>query len=85
MCSAIIEKNTPIDPQIEKNFTILVVIGDRLFSKAVCDLGASINLMPLLIYQKRGLRELKSTLITLQLVDRSLVHPKGVLDVYWLK
>lgn len=50
------------------------------FSKALCDLGASINLMSLSIYRKLGLRELKSPSITIQLVDRSLVHPKSVLE-----
>ncbi|KAA3488127.1 bromodomain-containing protein [Gossypium australe] len=40
--------------------------------------GASINLMPLSIYQKLKVRKLKNILITLQLVDRSLVHQKGI-------
>ncbi|KAA3483363.1 Retrovirus-related Pol polyprotein from transposon opus [Gossypium australe] len=59
---------------------IPIEIRDRHFSKALCDLGASINLLPLLIYQKLGLGDLKNTSIMLQLANRSLVHQKCVLD-----
>ena len=36
-------------------FTILCTIGDSTFDKALCDLGLSINLMPLLVFRKIGL------------------------------
>ncbi|XP_049392726.1 uncharacterized protein LOC125857097 [Solanum stenotomum] len=36
-------------------FTILCTIGSISFAKALCDLGANINLMPLAIYKKLGL------------------------------
>ena len=36
-------------------FTILCTIRSLEFTKALCDLGASINLMPLDIYRKLGL------------------------------
>ncbi|KAA3465702.1 Integrase, catalytic core [Gossypium australe] len=55
-------------------------IGDIHFSKARCDLGVSINLMPLLIYGKLRLGELKNTHITLHLDDRSSIRPKRVLE-----
>ncbi|KAA3487165.1 bromodomain-containing protein [Gossypium australe] len=42
--------------------------------------GANINLIPLSIYRKLRLEELKNTSITLQLAYRSLVRPKGVLE-----
>ncbi|MBA0789647.1 hypothetical protein Gotri_028142 [Gossypium trilobum] len=47
--------------------------------EALYGLGASINLMSLSIFENLGLGELKNTQITLQLVERSSVHPKGVL------
>ena len=51
-CSAIIPKSLPQKslPQKSKDpgsFTILVTIGTLLMGKALLDLGASINLMPL--------------------------------------
>lgn len=43
-------------------FTIPCTIGLLHFSKTLCDLGASINLMPLSIYKKLGLRDPKLTM-----------------------
>ena len=51
--------------------------------KALLDLGASVNLLPYLVYKQLGLGELKPTTITLSLVDRSVKIPKGtVKDVF---
>ena len=41
-------------------------------SRALLDLGASINLLPLSVYQQLGLGELSPTRVTIQLVDRSM-------------
>ena len=40
-------------------------------------LGASINLLPLSLYQQLGLGELNPTRVTIQLADRSVKIPKG--------
>ena len=48
--------------------------------KALCDLGASINLMSLSIFKRLGLGEAKPTTVTLQLADRSLKHPRGMIE-----
>ena len=42
------------------------------------DLGASVNLFPYSIYVELGLGELEPTNITLQLVDRSVKIPRGI-------
>nr|GEY78098.1 reverse transcriptase domain-containing protein [Tanacetum cinerariifolium] len=47
---------------------------------ALADLGASINLMPLLIWKKLSLPELTPTRMTLELADRSITRPKGVAE-----
>ena len=47
------------------SFIIPCLIGNALFEKALCDLVASINLMPLSIFKKLGLGEAKSTTVTL--------------------
>ncbi|GJR72218.1 reverse transcriptase domain-containing protein [Tanacetum coccineum] len=52
---------------------------------ALADLGASINLMPLSVWKQLLLPELTSTRMTLELVDRSTVHPKGVAEVVFMK
>ena len=42
------------------------------------DLGASVNLLPYSVYVNLGLGELEPTNITLQLADRSVKIPKGI-------
>ncbi|XP_015160982.1 uncharacterized protein [Solanum tuberosum] len=60
-------------------FTIPCTIGSIEFSKALCDLGDSINLMPLAIYKKLGLGVPKPTPMRLMMADRSVKRPVGIL------
>jgi len=60
-------------------FTIPCTIGMLQFAKALCDLGASINLMPYAIYKQLGLGEPKSTTMRLLMAGRSIKHPIGIL------
>ena len=62
------------------SFTIPCSIGKYEFKKALCDSGASINLMPLSVMQRLSLGELIPTTITLQMADRSMARPEGVLE-----
>ena len=55
-------------------------IGNAIFERALCDLGANINLMPLSIFRRLGLGEARPTTVTLQLVDRFLKHSRGVIE-----
>ncbi|GJZ52051.1 reverse transcriptase domain-containing protein [Tanacetum coccineum] len=52
---------------------------------ALADLGASINLMPLSVWKQLSLPELTSTRMTLELANRSTVHPKGVAEDVFVK
>nr|GEV37557.1 reverse transcriptase domain-containing protein [Tanacetum cinerariifolium] len=52
---------------------------------ALADLGASINLMPLSIWKKLSLPKLTPTRMTLELADRSITHPKGVVEDVFVK
>nr|GEU44637.1 reverse transcriptase domain-containing protein [Tanacetum cinerariifolium] len=52
---------------------------------ALADLGTSINLMPLSIWKKLSLHELTPTRMTLELVDRSITRPKGVVEDVFVK
>ena len=62
------------------SFTIPCSIGNYEFKKALCDSGASINLMPLSVVQRLSLGELTPTTIILQMADRSTTQPEGVLE-----
>ncbi|KAK4706993.1 hypothetical protein R3W88_033465 [Solanum pinnatisectum] len=56
-------------------FTIPCTIGMLQFTKTLCDLGASINLMPYAIYKQLGLGEPKATTLRLLMADRSIKYP----------
>ena len=78
-CSAILQRKLPPKLNDLGSFTIPCSIGNSIFEKALCDLGASINLMSLSIFKKLGLGEANPTTITLQLENRSLTHPRGTI------
>nr|XP_009764313.1 PREDICTED: uncharacterized protein LOC104216053 [Nicotiana sylvestris] len=61
-------------------FTMPCTIGERDFAKALCDNGASINLMPLAIYKQDGLGMLRPTSMRLQMVDRSIKRSVRIVD-----
>ena len=67
------------------SFTTPCTIRNYEFGKALCDSGASINLRPLLVVKMLGLGELTPTTMTLQMADRSLAKPEGVLDDVLIK
>ena len=71
-CSATLQRKLPQKLKDPSGFTIPCTIGNSIFEKALCDLGASINLMLLSIFRRLGLGEARPTTITLQLADRSL-------------
>nr|GEV44989.1 DNA-directed DNA polymerase [Tanacetum cinerariifolium] len=52
---------------------------------ALADLGASINLIPLSIWKKLSLSELTPTRMTLELADRSITRPRGVVEDMFVK
>ncbi|XP_062075118.1 uncharacterized protein LOC133779141 [Humulus lupulus] len=43
-------------------------------------LGASVNMMAMFVYKQLGIREVRPTIVTLQLADISLAHPDGKIE-----
>ena len=68
-CSAISQKKLPPKLKDPRSFCIPCTIGQCNFERAFFDLGASANLMPLSVYKKLGLGEVKPTTASLLLVD----------------
>ncbi|XP_020270991.1 uncharacterized protein LOC109846180 [Asparagus officinalis] len=79
-CSAIIQNKLPPKLKDPGSFSIPCVIGNVSINRALCDLGASVSLMPMSIYKKLGIGDLKPTTISLQLADRSVKYPVGILE-----
>ena len=79
-CSAILQNKLPLKLKDPGSFTIPCAIGNAVFERALCDLGASINLMPWSIFKKLKLGEARPTTVTLQLEDRSLTHSCSIIE-----
>ncbi|XP_050211952.1 uncharacterized protein LOC126662108 [Mercurialis annua] len=80
-CSAIIQSDLPTKLKDPGSFTIPCSIGTSTSLNCLCDLGASINLMPLCLFRKIcGNQPIKQTSMMLQLADHSLKRPHGVAE-----
>ncbi|CAN6554299.1 unnamed protein product [Malus baccata var. baccata] len=78
--SAVLQRKLPPKLEDAGSFTIPCVIGGKEFGRALCDLGASINLMPYSVYESLNLGDLKETKVVIQLADRSNRYPRGLLE-----
>ncbi|XP_050878844.1 uncharacterized protein LOC127082660 [Lathyrus oleraceus] len=74
-CRAIIQNNMPPKLKDHGSFSITFVIGKFVIDKTLCDLGASVSLMPLSTCEKLNLGELRPTKMSLQLASRSIKFP----------
>ena len=83
--SAMIQRSLLVKMQDSSSFTISCTIGNSELGKALCDSGASINLMPLSVVKRLSWGELTPTTMTLQMADRSMVQPKGILENVLIK
>jgi len=79
-CSAVIQKILPPKHKDPGSVTLPCSIGEVTVGKALIDLGASINLVPLSMCRRLGELEIMPTRMTLQLADRSITRPYGVIE-----
>ncbi|KAK5784815.1 hypothetical protein PVK06_039353 [Gossypium arboreum] len=79
-CSAILQNKLPTKLKDPGSFTIPCLIGNLNVEKALADLGASINLMPYKMFKQLGLGEPKPTRMSIQLADRSVKYPRGIIE-----
>nr|GFA32959.1 reverse transcriptase domain-containing protein [Tanacetum cinerariifolium] len=76
-CSAVTLKKLPEKLGDHRKFLIPCGFSE-LKCKALADLGASINLMPLSVWKKLGLPDLIPTRMTLKLTNRAICTPDGI-------
>ncbi|GJW33115.1 reverse transcriptase domain-containing protein [Tanacetum coccineum] len=73
--SAMIQNKVPPKLGDPGSFLISCNFNKTFSYNALADLGASINLMPYLLYAKLSLKTLKSTKMSVRLADRSFQYP----------
>ena len=76
--TSLIRNNLPLKYKDPGSPTISIVVGNSKLGHALVDLGASVNLLPYSVYVELGLGELEPTNITLQLANRSVKIPRGI-------
>nr|XP_016436400.1 PREDICTED: uncharacterized protein LOC107762546 [Nicotiana tabacum] len=79
-CSSRIQSK--LSPKLKDlgSFTIQFSIGKHAVGRDLCDLGASINLMPIYVFRQLRLGEPRPTTTILQLADLSLAHRERVIE-----
>ncbi|XP_026378156.1 uncharacterized protein LOC113272548 [Papaver somniferum] len=83
--SSTIQNKTPPKFKDPGSPTISCTIGDHTIEKDLLDLGASVNLLPYSVYVQLGLGEMKPTPVTLQLAERYVKIPRGIVEDVLIK
>ncbi|KAL1569432.1 hypothetical protein AAHA92_00912 [Salvia divinorum] len=78
--SAVIQEELPSKHADPGMFTLPITMGGEKIDNAICDLGASINILPLSVYQKMKGASIVHTKREIQLADGSCISPEGILE-----
>ena len=79
-CSAAILNKPPKKKKDPGNATISCSIGTHHLDQALYNLGASISIMPKVVFDKLMHAVLSPTAMCLQLVDQSICYPVGIAE-----
>jgi hypothetical protein len=79
-CSSIVLNKLPKKQLDPGSFTIPCSIRGLASSNALADLGARINVMPTSMCTRLGIGESHPTMMSIQLADRSIKYPKGIVE-----
>ncbi|XP_057803281.1 uncharacterized protein LOC131018584 [Salvia miltiorrhiza] len=78
VANSIMQQPLPTKQRDPGSFVINIALGNGKEASGMLDLGAGINLMPYSIFKQLELGNLKPTRMCLQLADRSVRYPHGV-------
>ncbi|GJR87055.1 reverse transcriptase domain-containing protein [Tanacetum coccineum] len=84
-CSVVLLKKIPEKLEDTEQFLIPCELQELESCMALADLGASINLMPLSVWEKLTLLELTPTRMTLELATRAVAYPVGITEYVFVK
>ncbi|XP_038890482.1 uncharacterized protein LOC120080021 [Benincasa hispida] len=79
-CNTLVSNSVPKKQKDPGSFTVPCSIGGLDVGHALCDLGASINLMSLSIFKKLRIGKAQPTSVTLQLADRTIKYLEGKIE-----
>lgn len=79
-CSTAILNKSPKKKKDPGCPTIDCSIGNQHFNNALCDLGASVSVMPSSVYEKLDYATLEPTSMCLQLADQTVRYPMGIAE-----
>ncbi|KAK5840148.1 hypothetical protein PVK06_009030 [Gossypium arboreum] len=85
VCSSILQNKLPHKLKDPGHFRIHCLIGSLDISHALADLGASINVMPYKMFKQLGLGKPKQTRMSIQLVDKTIRIPRGIIEDVLMK
>ncbi|KAF3671123.1 hypothetical protein FXO38_06755 [Capsicum annuum] len=80
VCITQIQKRFPTKLKDPGRFTIQITIGQSISARGVCDLGESINIMPISLFRKMRLGSPRPTAVVLHFADHSLSRPDGIVE-----
>ncbi|XP_016167936.1 uncharacterized protein LOC107610391 [Arachis ipaensis] len=78
--SDMVQKKLPQKLSDPGSFLIPCTIGTITFEKALCDLGSTINLMPLSVMKRLGILEVQRAIISLEMADKTLKRAYGMVE-----
>ncbi|RYQ90822.1 hypothetical protein Ahy_B09g096808 isoform B [Arachis hypogaea] len=84
-CSALIQPQLPTKRKDPGSFHVPCAIGETMFDRALCDLGASINLMPLALVKRLQINEILPMDVVIRLADKTQKQATGVVENVLLK
>ncbi|XP_057747416.1 uncharacterized protein LOC130966617 [Arachis stenosperma] len=84
-CSVLIQPELPAKRKDPGSFHIPCAIGETLFDRALCDLGASINLLLLSLVKRLQINEIMPTDVVIRLADKTQKQAIGVVENVLLK
>ena len=79
-CSAAILNTSPVKKKDPRCPTIDCSIKNQNFENALCNLGASVSVMPKKVFNKLNYSTLIPTSMCLQLADQSVRYPTGIAE-----
>jgi len=76
----VVEVDASLKVEDPGKFVLTCKIENGGYFNAICDIGSSINVMLLEIFEKLGIGRLKETDVEIEIIDGSIIKPHGVVE-----